>query len=154
MQELIFWKPLKFLLILQILTISSFADDTLNQVTAEPSNVKEYMKNSLLAKNYHLKLEEYDSSETVLSIQLLQNWNYTDLISSKLSCTLFPLQHLDLRNCSKFLIFLQPVCALFCLAFINTCCYDQLFIKSTFICITFEYNATSFFCLFYIDETF
>lgn len=128
------------------MTISSFVDDTLKQVTTEPNNVKEYMKNSLLARNYHLKLEEYDSSETVLFIQLLQNWNYTDLISSKLSCTLFPLQHLYLRNCSKFLIFLQPVCALFC--FYKHLLLWSAFYKIHFICITFENNATSFFAFF------
>lgn len=84
------------------------------------------MKNWLLLKKFQLKLEEFDSSETVL-LTLLQNWNYTDLISSKLSCTLFPLKHLYFQNCSNFFIFLQHVCALFCLAFINTCCYDHLF---------------------------
>lgn len=131
------------------MTIRSFSDDTLNQVTIEPSNVKEYMKNWLLAKNYHLKLEEFYSSETVLFTQLLQNRNSTDLISCKLSCTLFPLQHLYFRNYSNFFIFLQPICTLVFLAFINTYCYDQLFIRSTFICITFEFNATGFFLFIY-----
>lgn len=109
------------------------------------------MKNWLLLKKFQLKLEEFDSSETVL-LTLLQNWNYTDLISSKMSCTLFPLKHLYFQNCSNFFIFLQHVCALFCLAFINTCCYDHLFfffIWSTFICITFEFNATRSFNFLY-----
>lgn len=34
-------------------------------------------------------------------------------------------------------------------SFINTYCYDQFFIRSTFTCITFEFNATRFFLFIY-----
>lgn len=54
-EELIFCKPTKISAYPLILTISSFSDNALNQIKIEPSGIKEYMKNRLLAEYYHLK---------------------------------------------------------------------------------------------------
>lgn len=125
------WKSTKISAYPLILTVSGSSDDTLNRVTIETSGVKEYMKKWLLAEYCHPKPEGFDSSEAVLSTQLLQDWNSTHLISCKFSCSSFPLQQLYFRNCSNF----YPSA---CLWFVLFGFFKHLMIWSTFYKINFH----------------